>query len=106
MMNKEILDLLIEAIEEQSLFLDEPVDLSKGSDTALYTQDGQLDSLSLITIIADVEKQISSQFGFKLKLANERDLGMEKSPFSTLGAMHAFILDKLQAELKVDAQVA
>lgn len=105
-MSKEILDLLIEVIEEQSLFLDEPVDLSEGIDTVLYTQDGQLDSLSLITIIADVEKQIGSQFGVKLRLANERDLGIENSPFSTLGAMYTFILDKLQAELKVHAKVA
>ncbi|MBD1582317.1 hypothetical protein [Pseudoalteromonas sp. S16_S37] len=105
-MRKEIQALLIEAIQEQDLYLDQPVDMSAGGDTILYAEDGQLDSLSLITIIADMEKQISNRFGVKLRLANERDLSTHNSPFTTFSKMHNFIVDKLEAALQVSREVA
>lgn len=105
-MKKEIETLLIDVIQEQDLYLDQPVDMSAGGDTILYANDGQLDSLSLITIIADMEKQILIRYGVKLQLANERDLSTENSPFKTLSKMHEFILEKLENELQVDREAS
>ncbi len=105
-MKKEIKTLLIEAIQEQDLYLDQPVDLSDGDEAILYAEDGQLDSLSLITIIAGMEKQILSRYGVKIKLASERDLSTENSPFNTFSRMSNFIVEKLQEQLEVGSEAS
>ena len=92
---KQISILLVDAIIEQNLYLDEPVDLSTGDDAILYGDNGNLDSLSLITIIADIEKKIENDFSIKVKLANEKDLKILDSPFTTLGKMVSFIMEKI-----------
>ena len=90
--------LLEDAISEQNLYLDEPVDLSQGEEALLYGEKGNLDSLSLITIIADIERKVESEFGIRVKLANEQDLTLADSRFSTLGKMTDFIVTKIGVE--------
>ena len=94
-MNQKIESILAAAIKEQDQYLDQPVDLSDGDCALLYTDDGPLDSLSLMTIIADVEKRLLEVFGKKVQLANERDLSTQDSPFRTFGQMIYFIKTRL-----------
>ncbi|QTD44125.1 hypothetical protein [Ottowia testudinis] len=91
MTSEEIKSILVAAIKDQDQFLDRPVDLSEGDRALLYTDDGPLDSLSLVTIIADVEKKLLEVYGKKVQLANERDLSTQDSPFRTFGQMISFI---------------
>jgi len=90
-MKNKLNGILVDSIMRQDPYLEKPIDLSQGSESKLYSEEGQLDSLSLITIISDIEKQLSLQFNIKLQLANERDLSIDKSPFSTFGNMLDFI---------------
>jgi hypothetical protein len=89
--------ILTEAIKHQDPYLDFPVDLSQGAHAKLYAEGGQLDSLSLVTIIADVEQKIADLFGVKVQLANERDLTLEGSPFNTFGEMLDYIEDRVRS---------
>lgn len=93
--------LLIEKIEEQNLYLDEPIDLSQGNDSYLYSDDGQLDSLSLISIISDIEKKLFEWFEVNIKLASELDLSVKNSPFSTFGSTIDFILERVETSTLV-----
>lgn len=95
MTNQKIESILVAAIKEQDQYLDQPVDLSNGDCAFLYTDNGPLDSLSLVTIIADVEKKLLEAFGKKVQLANERDLSIQDSPFRTFGQMISFIKTRL-----------
>lgn len=95
MMSQKIESILVAAIKDQEQYLDQPVDLSDGDCALLYTDDGPLDSLSLVTIIADVEKKLLEVFGKKVQLANERDLSTQDSPFRTFGQMISFINTRL-----------
>jgi len=99
MMRQKIEGILAAAIKEQDPYLDQPVDLSEGDGTLLYADDGSLDSLSLMTIIADVEKRLLETFGNKVQLANERDLSTKDSPFRTFGQMASFIERRLAATM-------
>lgn len=95
-MSQEIKSILIAAIKDQDQYLDRPVDFSDGDHALLYTDDGPLDSLSLVTIIADVETKLLEVYGKKVQLANERDLSTQDSPFRTLGQMISFINTRLE----------
>ncbi|NMM29064.1 MAG: hypothetical protein HHJ12_17735 [Glaciimonas sp.] len=99
-MKKQLSNILIEAIKTQDPFLDNPVDLSLGRDAELYSDSGQLDSLSLVTIIADLEQQLYKSYGVKVRLANERDLSIENSPFNTFGRMLDFIEERVREEIQ------
>ncbi|MBU9831175.1 MULTISPECIES: hypothetical protein [Rahnella] len=99
-MEVELNDILTSAIYRQEPFMDQPFDFSEGDDTELYSSTGQLDSLSLLTIISDVEKQLFKVLGYKIKLATEQDLSFQNSPFNTYGKMLRFINDKIQISLK------
>lgn len=104
-MKNQLINMLTEAIREQEQFLDNPVDLSLGRDAKLYSEGGQLDSLSLVSIIADIDKQILTEFGVKVKLASERDLSIVDSPFNTFGLMVDFIEDRVNAATVQDVAV-
>ncbi|WP_175998610.1 hypothetical protein [Burkholderia stabilis] len=91
--------MLTEAIKSQDPYLEHPVDLSLGRDAKLYAEAGQLDSLSLVTIIADLEEAIFKSLGVRLQLANERDLAVENSPFNTFGRMIDYIEERVREAL-------
>lgn len=96
-MRDAIVKIVVEAIKTQDSYLDEAIDFSNGDATELYSDGGQIDSLSLITIIADIEQRISAVFGIQVRLATEEDLSIENSSFSTLGSMLEFVTERVQA---------
>lgn len=101
MMVQEIREILVAAIKDQDQYLDRPVDLSGGDSALLYTDEGPLDSLSLVTILADVEKKLLEILGKKVQLANERDLSTQESPFKTFGQMVSFINARLASAVSI-----
>lgn len=96
-MRDAIANIVIEAIKTQDPYLDEAIDFSNGDATELYSDGGQIDSLSLVTIIADIEQRISTVFDIQVCLATEEDLSIENSSFSTFGSMLEFVTKRVQA---------
>jgi acyl carrier protein len=89
----EMLALIIAAIEELNPSLAEPVDLSAGADTALYGDDGVLDSLGLVALITAVEQQIEDDYATPISLIDERAISRARSPFRTVGSLAEFAVD-------------
>lgn len=76
-------------------FLREPT-----AQTLLYGGEGGLDSLSLVRLIAAVERAAERAFGRRLVLADERAMSMRRSPFrsvETLADLLATRLDGVDA---------
>lgn len=63
-------------------FLREPT-----AETPLYGDESGLDSLSLVRLIAAVERAAERAFGRRLVLADERAMSMRRSPFRTIGTL-------------------
>lgn len=99
-MKDQLNEMLIEAIKSQDPYLEQPVDLSEGRDAKLYGAAGPLDSLSLVTIIADLETNLFTRLGVRLQIANERDLAVENSPFNTLGQMIDYIEERVREAMQ------
>jgi acyl carrier protein len=79
--------IVLHAVEELNADLEQPVDLSNGSDAALYGEDGVLSSLSLVTLLISIEQDIEDQFDVTISLADDRAMSREHSPFRSLGAL-------------------
>jgi acyl carrier protein len=92
MLNKEAIQaIILKALnninEERSL--DEQLTVSL--DTCLFGDDAALDSLSLVSLIVDVENAVSEQVGFEISLSDDRAMSQDVSPYSDVSALTSYI---------------
>ena len=71
-------------------FLREPT-----AQTLLYGGEGGLDSLSLVRLIAAVERAAERAFGRRLVLADERAMSMRRSPFRSVETLADLLATRL-----------
>ena len=69
---------------------DEQLDISP--DTILFGTDAVLDSLSLVSVIVDVEAAISDAISREISLTDDRAMGQSVSPFTAVSTLTAYIL--------------
>jgi acyl carrier protein len=67
-------------------------------DTALYGKDGNLDSLSLVNLIADIEYKVEENLNVQIVLADERAMSRRRSPFRTIQSLAGYIKDLMKEE--------
>lgn len=61
-------------------------------ETPLLGERAPLDSLSLVSVIVDVETGLADQFGYAVSLTDDRALSQEVSPFTNVGALVSYIM--------------
>ncbi|MGP1629341.1 MAG: hypothetical protein ACTS8S_12830 [Giesbergeria sp.] len=66
--------------------------LEVGLNTQLFGSGAALDSLSLVSVIVDVEAAISDVSGRELSLTDDRAMSQAVSPFSDVNTLTAYIL--------------
>ena len=66
--------------------------LEVGLDTRLFGADAVLDSLSLVSVIVDVEAAVSGASGRDISLTDDRAMGQAVSPFSDVNTLTTYIL--------------
>ncbi len=91
----EVLKIILHALasinEEREA--DERFDV--GPETSLFGADSSLDSLALVSLIVDVEAEISSAAGRDICLTDDRAMSRAESPFRTVRALHGYVLELL-----------
>jgi acyl carrier protein len=70
---------------------DEKIDVSPT--TALFGVDAQIDSLSLVSLIVDVETALNVDHDLPVSLTDDRAMTREVSPFSDVQALKEYILE-------------
>ena len=84
-------EIIVEAINELNQTLDVPVQTEYGIDSAIYGKNGILDSISLVSLIVNVEQKVEDQFGVSIILANEKAMSQRNSPFLTIGTLSTYV---------------
>lgn len=91
-MQEEMLNLVIECVEQledmQGITPPPDIDVS----TALYGENGFLDSMALVTFIVSVEQAIDDKFGISIALADSRAMSQRQSPFRNVGSLVDYII--------------
>lgn len=90
-MNEEILNVIYQCVDEINDDEDQEQKLEKSLDTILLGSGSYLDSLGLVNLIVSVEQNINEKFNSSIMLADERAMTQEKSPFSSIFALSAYI---------------
>lgn len=92
-MHNKILDVVVQAVNELNNSLDIKLPVHHGKACPLYSDSVALDSISLVTLIVNVEQSIEDKFGLPLILANEKAMSRRNSPFLTVGTLTNYILE-------------
>ncbi|MBC9030952.1 hypothetical protein IAG41_00960 [Sphingomonas sp. JC676] len=90
-MNKdEALRIVLDALQRLNEELDDPVEVSPH--TRLFGADAVIDSLSLVSVIVDVEAEASDLLGVPVSLTDDRAINQPVSPFTDPETLAAYIV--------------
>ena len=84
--------IIFRALEVLNNELPEASRIVIGPETKLFGPGAQLDSLSLVSVIIDVETAIGDDLGHAIALTDDRAMNQEVSPFDDVGTLTAYIL--------------
>jgi acyl carrier protein len=84
-------ELVIKSLKELIEVLDIRVNEPLNADTKLFGKKGFLDSMTLVSLIVDIEERIRNEYGVYLVLADERAMSQEKSPFRNVSSLAQYI---------------
>ncbi|MCL6441833.1 MAG: acyl carrier protein [Thermoleophilum sp.] len=82
-------------ILEQS---DRPIHATLDEQTLLFGKGALLDSLSLVTLVVDLEQRLEEQFGLTLTLADDRAMSQRHSPFRSVGTLVDYLEQLISEE--------
>ena len=96
-----ITQVLFETIDEVNQQLPDHQRMSRALDTAVFGENGRLDSLELVNFILAIEQRIEEKFETSISLVDEHTLSQSDSPFRTVGALAQQIAVLLAEEQRV-----
>jgi acyl carrier protein len=67
------------------------------ADTRLFGGDHGIDSLSLVRLIAELERAAETKLGRRVVLADERAMSRHASPFRSVGTLAALLEERMEA---------
>lgn len=65
-------------------------------ETGIYGLEGNLDSIALVSLIADLEERLRDELGVSLVLADSRAMSAKNSPFKNAATLLEYIQNLLQ----------
>lgn len=65
-------------------------------DTELFGGPNGIDSLSLVRLVAEIERETEAELGQRVLLADERAMSQRSSPFRTVGTLGEFLAQRLE----------
>jgi acyl carrier protein len=66
--------------------------------TLLFGTDAELDSLSLVSLISDVETTINVEHHLLVNLADDRAMSRAESPYTSVETLKDYILELMQEQ--------
>ena len=95
-MSETALRIVKSAVEElaDELGFDELRDVT--ADTELFGGPNGIDSLSLVRLVAEIEREAEAELGQRVLLADERAMSQRSSPFRTVGTLGELLAQRLE----------
>ena len=95
-MQEKIEKIIIDTLKELNEELENESLENPNSKTKLYGANGAMDSLALVSFIADLEDKISDEFEKDIVLADEKAMSAKTSPFRNIESLTSYIKSLLE----------
>lgn len=92
--NKLIIDVLNQIIIDLSI----PCEKEISTSTILFGENGLLNSMALVSFIADLEESLSDELDVDVIIANEKAMSQSNSPFKSVSSLSEFIIELNKSE--------
>jgi len=90
-----VIEIVYRALRTLNEELSEDKRVALAPDTKLFGPDASLDSLSLVSLIVDVESGIADEFGKPISLTDDKAMSQPVSPFSDVSTLAAYVVKQL-----------
>lgn len=90
-----VLDAIYQALRTLNEERGPAEQIAIGPDTCLFGEGSVLDSLSLVSVIVDLETSVSDQFGRAISLTDDKAMSRDPVPFTDVSALKTYILELL-----------
>jgi hypothetical protein len=87
-----VLEIILRALQSLNDELPEGNKFVSGPSTPLFGSNATLDSLSLVSVIVDVEGDVSAALGRSISLTDDRAMSQEVSPFDDVQSLLNYIM--------------
>lgn len=91
----QVLEIIYEALASLNEELADDEKIAISEDTLLFGGESTIDSLSLVSVIVDVETAIGTQFDRPIALTDDRAMSREPSPFTSVRTLADFVVELL-----------
>ena len=91
----EILEMVLAAVQALNEERPESGQMLLSEATLLFGEGAQLDSLSLVSVIVDIETAVSDAWGEPISLTDDKAMDREVSPFTDVRALTDYIFELL-----------
>lgn len=93
MLTKEnVLEIILRALQNLNEEFDDSEKFVVDSNLSLFGADATLDSLALVSVIVDVEGDVSAALGRSVSLTDDRAMTQEVSPFDNVQTLLNYIM--------------
>lgn len=86
-------EIILAALTDVNDEQDDAEKFEVSTSTALFGPDAEIDSLSLVSLIVDVETALNVDFDLPVSLTDDRAMTREVSPFTDVQALKDYILE-------------
>ncbi|NBB77892.1 MAG: hypothetical protein GVY36_00335 [Verrucomicrobia bacterium] len=64
-------------------------------ESTLYGENGALDSMALVNLIADIEDALAERYGLSIALADEKAMSAKNSPYRSVSSLTDAVMERL-----------
>ncbi len=90
-MKEKIKSIIYDAVDQFNDQNQHENHLDKDIETVLFGEEGNLDSLGLVTILVLIEQNIEDEFDVSIAIADEKAMSQKESPFKTIRTLVDYI---------------
>ena len=98
MTKQEITAIVINQVEQLNDTFPEAQKITVNENTVLFGNGSSIDSLSLVSIIVDLEMLFSTEHGHDISLTDDIAMAREKSPFTNITTLVDYIFELINEQ--------
>ena len=101
MTKQEIITIVINQLEQLNETFPEVQKIVVTDKTVLFGSGSSIDSLSLVSVIVDLEMLFSDEYGFDISLTDDRAMTREISPFDSVSSLSDYIFEIISEDKNI-----
>ncbi|EAI3414589.1 hypothetical protein ACAL30_001642 [Campylobacter jejuni] len=94
-MQEKIQKLIINSLKNLADELENEELKNPTQNTKIYGIEGLLDSLALVSLIADLEESLAAELDIEITLADEKTMSLRNSPFKDVQTLAQYIASQI-----------